>query len=189
MQDRTNDRPFPLASISSVRLARCYLAPLFVITSNGVVSDDLSMNIKSIEQVDITEAARLFDLYRQFYKQPADAALALKFVTDRVRKRDSLILLAEDTPHLAGLLQVYPTFSSISASDVWLINDLYVDQQYRKRGIGNALVKHVQHLAKDIGIAQIRISTEMSNAAAQRLYASLGFAADDRFKHFVYRVS
>ena len=38
--------------------------------------------------------APLFDAYRQFYEQPADADAALAFITARLERGESVILLA-----------------------------------------------------------------------------------------------
>jgi GNAT superfamily N-acetyltransferase len=143
------------------------------------------MNLKTIEQVDIERVAYLFDQYRQFYRRPPDIRAALAFMRDRVRKRDSLIAVMECGEVLAGLIQVYPTLSSITVSDVWVINDLYVEPAYRGRGIAGELIGWVHATAKTVGIGQIRISTEISNVVAQKLYESIGYTADTRFKHYV----
>jgi GNAT superfamily N-acetyltransferase len=143
------------------------------------------MNLKTVEEVDIETAAALFDSYRRFYRQPSDPRAALEFVRDRVRKRDSLIALMECEGVLAGFIQVYHTFSSITVSDVWIINDLYVEPHFRGRGIAPGLIGWVHATAKKVGIVQIRISTEAGNVVAQKLYESLGYVADGRFKHYV----
>lgn len=41
---------------------------------------------------------------------------------------------------LVGLVQLYPIFSSLSMSNAWLINDLYVVPEARNNGIGTMLL-------------------------------------------------
>src|SRR5256885_435295 len=47
--------------------------------------------------------APLFDAYRQFYEQPADADAALAFITARLERGESVILLARSEEHTSEL--------------------------------------------------------------------------------------
>lgn len=131
-------------------------------------------------------AVVIFDLYRQFYGNPSDLNLAENFLKDRLKSRDSLFLLAEESEGniAAGFIQVYPVWSSISVSRSWLLNDLYVAKDFRRHGIAKQLLDVVQSQAKLAGIKMIRISTEHTNESAKRLYEEFGFEADKRFKHY-----
>jgi ribosomal protein S18 acetylase RimI-like enzyme len=145
----------------------------------------MSMHLRTLEQVDLHEAAVLFDNYRQFYRQPSNVRAAQSFIAERLRKRDSLFTLMECDAVLAGFVQVYPTLSSIAAADVWVINDLYVEPRHRGRGVARELMGWVYGVAQTAGIRQVRISTETSNVVAQSLYESIGYTADARFKYYV----
>lgn len=96
-----------------------------------------------------------------------------------------MILLTEHHGVLAGFVQVYHTFSSIAAADVWIINDLFVQPFRRGQGDARALIQEVHRLARIVDIRQIRLSTEVTNTAAQKLYESLGYVVDERFKHYL----
>ena len=45
---------------------------------------------------------RLFDAYRQFYRQPADVDLATRFIRERLERQESVILLATRNAAAAG---------------------------------------------------------------------------------------
>ncbi|MDZ5783662.1 MULTISPECIES: GNAT family N-acetyltransferase [Marinococcus] len=57
---------------------------------------------------------------------------------------------------------------------VWL-NDLYVDQQYRNRGIAKKLLLKIIYWAEHNDIKGIELETGVNNAATKALYNSLGF--------------
>ncbi len=135
---------------------------------------------------DLQNAIVIFDLYRQFYGNQTDLKLAENFLKDRLKSRDSLFLLAQEseTSVAAGFIQVYPTWSSISVSRTWLLNDLYVAQDFRRHGVAKQLLDAVQNQAKLEDIKMIRISTEHTNEGAKRLYEEYGFEPDNRFKHY-----
>ena len=71
--------------------------------------------------------APLFDAYRQFYEQPADADAALAFITARLERGESVILLARRPDGSAlGFCQLYPSFCSVLAAPIYVLYDLFV---------------------------------------------------------------
>ncbi|MCZ8254106.1 MAG: GNAT family N-acetyltransferase [Polaromonas sp.] len=133
---------------------------------------------------DLPAVAALFDAYRQFYEQPADAALALQFIGDRMRNRESVILVAQaaDTEGpLVGFCQLYPGFCSVIARPIYTLYDLYVAPEARKTGAGRALMQAAQAHAQTNGFARLDLTTARTNHAAQALYESLGWVRDDVF--------
>ncbi len=133
---------------------------------------------------DAATVAPLFDAYRQFYRQPSDPALALAFVGERLRRRESVILLARGTDGEAlGFTQLYPSFSSVSAYAIWVLNDLYVLPQARGRGVGRALLDAARAQARAAGARRLDLSTAHDNPA-QKLYEAAGYRRESGFYHY-----
>jgi ribosomal protein S18 acetylase RimI-like enzyme len=133
---------------------------------------------------DLPAVAALFDAYRQFYEQPADAALALQFIGDRIRNRESVILVAQAADAsgaLVGFCQLYPGFCSVIAQPIYTLYDLYVAPDARKTGAGRALMQAAHAHAQANGFARLDLSTARTNHAAQALYESLDWVRDDVF--------
>lgn len=146
---------------------------------------NLHTTIKQASDEHHQALVRLFDQYRMFYGQASNLNRANQFISKRILNKDSLILLAtNENNSVLGFLQIYPTFSSIQTGEVWLINDLYVDEKYRGNGVARLLIKRAVEVATMSGIQMIRISTERTNQPAQNLYESLGFNEDERFIHY-----
>jgi ribosomal protein S18 acetylase RimI-like enzyme len=114
------------------------------------------MNAPSVRLATLDDqpaVAALFDAYRQFYEQPADAALALEFIGNRMRNRESVILVAEPegapgAGPLIGFCQLYPGFCSVVAQPIYTLYDLYVAPAARKSGAGRALMQAAHAHAK-----------------------------------------
>src|ERR1700744_6752503 len=121
----------------------------------------------------------LFDKYRVFYKKPSDITLAEAFIKERLEKNESVIFVALDTENRqfvpVGFTQLYPKYSSVSATKNWILNDLYVDNNYRKQGIGEALIKTAMNFAKTEGATFVQLETAVDNYTAQSLYEAIGF--------------
>ena len=136
---------------------------------------------------DAVAIASLFDAYRQFYGKAPDLALAEQFVRQRLSNGDSLILVAEARHASAGPLgfvQLYPTFSSLACNRAWILNDLYVADHARRRGVAEALMNAAAETARRAGVSSLSLQTAHDNAAAQALYVKLGYVLDEEFRTY-----
>ncbi|WP_428146183.1 N-acetyltransferase family protein [Delftia acidovorans] len=126
--------------------------------------------------------APLFDAYRQFYEQPADADAALAFITARLERGESVILLARRPDGSAlGFCQLYPSFCSVLAAPIYVLYDLFVVPDARRRGVGRALLLAAEAHARATGHARMDLTTARNNLRAQALYESLGWVRDEVF--------
>jgi ribosomal protein S18 acetylase RimI-like enzyme len=131
---------------------------------------------------DLSNIAALFDAYRQFYEQPADLTLATQYIGDRMRRNESVILLAENDQHAAvGFCQLYPTFCSVEAKPIFALYDLYVQPSARQLGVGKLLLQAAEQHARENGLARMDLTTAKTNYPAQSLYESLGWVRDEVF--------
>jgi ribosomal protein S18 acetylase RimI-like enzyme len=138
--------------------------------------------IRQATPADAAAIAPLFDAYRQFYEQPADAALALDFISQRLARSQSVILLAEDAQtKLQGFCQLYPTLCSVAAAPIYALYDLYVSPSARQHGTGRRLLEAAHALAKAHGMVRMDLTTAKTNLPAQSLYESLGWVRDEVF--------
>jgi ribosomal protein S18 acetylase RimI-like enzyme len=132
----------------------------------------------------LEEVSKLFDQYRVFYKSSSDLEAAKKFIQERLQKDDSMIFVVSNEGHLIGFTQLYPSFSSVSMKRVWILNDLFVEESYRKKGFAKSLISAAENFAKETGAARIILSTQVSNITAQSLYESLGYIKNKDFYHY-----
>jgi ribosomal protein S18 acetylase RimI-like enzyme len=146
----------------------------------------LNFQIRRASLSDLLIVAELFDGYRQFYGQPADYPLAESFLRERLANHESVVFLAVDSLSGDGLgfVQLYPSFSSVSARRIWILNDLFVIPVARQRGIGRALLDAARDHATSTGAKRLVLSTAKTNHAARALYESYGYKPDDMFQEF-----
>ena len=125
---------------------------------------------------DIEEIAKLFDAYRVFFGQGSDLLLAREFLGRRLRNSESVVYCAF-TPdeRCVGFAQLYPSFSSVSARRIWILNDLFVPGPFRGMGIGTRLLGEIEAFGNETRAKRILIETKASNAGAQKLYESRGY--------------
>ncbi|WP_368562850.1 N-acetyltransferase family protein [Pseudoxanthomonas sp. UTMC 1351] len=133
------------------------------------------MDVRRATIDDADAIAPLFDLYRTFYGQPSDLALAQRFIAERLQKGESVIFLAEADDKAVGFTQLFPSFSSVGATRVWILNDLYVDAAARRQGVAQALLQAATDFARADGARRLELETDHSNDSAQALYRRLGW--------------
>jgi len=148
------------------------------------------LSIRSATLADAPAVAELFDAYRQFYEQPADSGLALRFIGERLRRGDAEILLAFDDqrPEPLGFCQLYPSFCSVEAAPIYVLYDLFVLPEARRLSVGRALLIAAEQLAARQGKVRMDLTTARTNLQAQRLYQSLGWVRDDVFLAYNRRI-
>ena len=138
---------------------------------------------------DLPAAAQLFDSYRQFYQQAPDLALAQRFMTERLEREESVVLLAQSAAgELVGFCQLYPSFCSVEAAPIYTLYDLFVSPAARRSGAGRALLLAADARATADGKVRMDLTTARTNLQAQALYESLGWVRDDVFFAYSRRV-
>lgn len=169
-------------------------------------TQDMQVRIRQANgENDVPEVSRLFNNYRIFYGQHSDLKGARCFIQERFRNEESIIFIAElgdagegasaeaesicqysgeSQVRAAGFVQIYPSFSSVSMGPIWVLNDLYVDSDYRKQGIARKLLQAVAGEAKERQIIRITLSTAVSNLQAQALYESEAYTQDQSFMYY-----
>lgn len=135
---------------------------------------------------DLNELAALFDAYRVFYRQASDPAVARAFLLERLQGNESIIFIARDAAkgEAIGFTQLYPSFSSVSAHRIWILNDLFVAPGARRRGVAGALMDLARAFAMDTGALRLVLETAEDNHSAQALYESLGYTHETGTRHY-----
>jgi ribosomal protein S18 acetylase RimI-like enzyme len=123
----------------------------------------------------ILQAAMLFDLYRQFYDQPKDPALAESFIRQRIVNDESSIFLAFEAGEPVGFVQLYPSFCSVDAIRIQILYDLYVKEAFRGRGIAEKLMHKAKAFSRASGAKRIDLLTGVDNQPGQALYEKLDY--------------
>ena len=131
----------------------------------------------------IKDLTPLFDGYRVFYKASSDLKRAHDFLKERITNDESIILIAYLEDQAVGFTQLYPIFSSVSTQRMLLLNDLYVANNYRGRGIGKALIDGAKNICQKNNLKGLSLETAKDNPA-QHLYEREGFTQDGYLHYF-----
>ena len=129
----------------------------------------------------------MFVKYREFYGQLPYPDSSRSFLEKRLQRDESVIYLAlpdDDDNKLLGFCQLYPSFSSLSLKRVWILNDIFVAEDARRQLVADRLIQQAKKLAKETNAVRLRVSTSIHNEVAQKVYESIGFREDSKFKNY-----
>lgn len=144
---------------------------------------------RKAQLADVQQLSELFDQYRIFYHKDSDIPAAEKFLTERIENNDSEIFVVENEGKLVGFVQLYPLFSSTRMKRYWLLNDLYVNENYRGKGFSKQLIEASKELAKSTDAAGILLETGKSNDIGNKLYPRCGFEIYDEVNFYEWKIS
>jgi GNAT superfamily N-acetyltransferase len=135
---------------------------------------------------DLEAVAVLFDQYREFQGQASDLPAARGFLEARFNHGESVVFVAHLVDVPVGFAQVYPSFSSVSLARVFILNDLFVQESGRRKGVASKLLAAVEGYAWSLGAARVSLNVARDNKRGQALYEALGWNRDEQF-HMYHR--
>lgn len=144
------------------------------------------IEVRQASLEDMDNLSPLFNDYRMFYGRDSDLESARTFLTHRYQRGESIIFLAVSAGNPVGFAQLYPSFSSISLARTYLLNDLFVQKNARRKGVAKALIESAEIYARHTGAIRLTLSTAIDNGTAQATYEATGWRKDNNF--FVYHL-
>ena len=115
----------------------------------------------------------LFESEAEFAANPEKQRAGLQAILADPKK--GTIFVARDGRQVVAMASLLYTVSTAEGGKAALFEDLVVAPEHRKRGIGQALLKHVVAEARKEGVLRITLLTDMQNERAQAMYRRAGF--------------
>jgi GNAT superfamily N-acetyltransferase len=143
------------------------------------------VEIAPIAVEEFEELLPLIAAYQRFYEvegvdEERNRTFFRRFLAP---SEDGLLLGARMDGRLTGYACLYWHFSSTQASEVILMNDLYVEESARGQSVGRALIEATAEIARERGVPFVEWSTAPDNRTAQRLYDLTGAERSEWFSY------
>lgn len=130
------------------------------------------LRIRNLQKKDAGQVALLIKQLTQNINEPKNL---VKRIEDLGKQKNSHFLVAELNNRVVGFGGL-AWYQIPSKGLIAWVEELVVDSQHRKQGIGSALMKEIEGLAYRKKIQQIKLT---STLAAKDLYEKLGFIKKD----------
>jgi GNAT superfamily N-acetyltransferase len=140
--------------------------------------------IATVTEADLPELLPLMRGYCDFYEvNPSDdELLALSRELLASPELDGVQLIARDDEGRAvGFATIFWTWSTLSASRIAVMNDLFVSADARGAGTADALIAACAERARERGATSLDWQTARDNGRARKVYDRVGGRADDRW--------
>ncbi len=147
-----------------------------------------AITVRQAVLADLDTLAPLFDAYRQFYGRASDVSAAREFLSARFNHGESFLFIAQEGQSSIGFAQLYPSFSSVSLARTYILNDLFVHENARRKGVASKLLSTAVEFAGSLGAIRVSLATAITNETAQALYRSAGWMLDDQFRVYHFAI-
>jgi GNAT superfamily N-acetyltransferase len=140
--------------------------------------------IAVVTEADLPELLPLMRGYCDFYEvdPPDDALLALARTLIADPDGEGTQLMARNDDGTAvGFATIFWTWSTLSASRLGVMNDLFVADTARGGGVADALIAACAERCRERGATSLEWQTAQTNARARALYERVGAKRDERW--------
>lgn len=129
--------------------------------------------VRDLERKDLRKLAKI---YEQFWGEQSDVG-NMRELFDSIVGRDDYILLGdeEDGKLVGSVTGIVCQELYGRCSPFLVIENMIVDEGYRRRGIGRKLLAELEARAREKGCRQVILVTEQDRQDACTFYESVGF--------------
>jgi GNAT superfamily N-acetyltransferase len=148
--------------------------------------------IATVTEADFPDLLPLMRGYCDFYEvDPSDEELlALSRELIASPELDGVQLIARDEEGRAvGFATIFWTWSTLSASRIAVMNDLFVSTDARGGGVADALIDACVECARERGATSLDWQTARDNERARKVYDRVGARVDDRWVDYSLALS
>jgi ribosomal protein S18 acetylase RimI-like enzyme len=132
------------------------------------------------KQVDQLHADKLPHIFQAMPENP----LQREYFLGLIHTYNSIIFIAEEKEQVIGFINVLVRVSSdipvLVPRCYGIIENISVDQEYRGRGVGRALMSKAHEWALEMGAGEIELNVYEFNRTAQIFYENLGYKTQSR---------
>ena len=90
-----------------------------------------------------------------------------------IKNKNNILLCYEENNIIKGYIYLKPVNND--SQNCYLIDGLYVDNEYRNKGIATKLIENALNVIKETNVAVVDINVMANNSVAISLYKRFGF--------------
>jgi ribosomal protein S18 acetylase RimI-like enzyme len=145
--------------------------------------------VRKVRESDYSDWLRLWREYLLFYKSQVSDEITLN-TWNEILNPDGAIkaFVAEIDSKVCGIAHCFLRPSTWHEVGYLYLEDLFVDQRYRGRGIGRELLDKAASYGREIGAERLYWITKEDNEVARRLYDSYVSGGSSGFIQYEYRL-
>jgi GNAT superfamily N-acetyltransferase len=124
--------------------------------------------------------ALMYEYIVVFYKSPSPSIEKLQSLIQMLLEgREGIQFVAESDGRIVGFTTLYFTYSTTRVNKIVMMNDLYVIEEMRGKGVAGKLFEACSTYTNDNDYAAMVWETAKDNKRAQRFYEKMGARPGD----------
>lgn len=161
-------------------------APKFPVFSGkgGDIFVSTIPKITKLSKDKIPEICPIYLRYRESANVKSSIAEVKKYLQTEFKKGDDSIVVAHIEGKPVGFLHYEVERSTLRDAERIRLKSMFVDEDYRGKGISKQLLQSVQ---QEAGSREVVVKARRTNKISSSLYLNNGFREDDEYYHLVYR--
>ncbi|MGI8812784.1 MAG: GNAT family N-acetyltransferase [Pyrinomonadaceae bacterium] len=146
------------------------------------------MEIRNIDRSEIGSVVQLMREFAAFEDLAEYCTITPAKLDDSVFGDSCFVecVVAVDERELIGYAIFYPHFASFRGQTGYYLEDIFLTDGYRRKGVGELIIRHIAKLAIARGFERIDFQVLDWNTHAVEFYQRLGAERDDSERHFKF---
>ena len=139
-----------------------------------------------VREVMASDASEWFRLRKLLWDESSDDEHRMEMLDIYEHHQTQLVLIAEtDGGRMVGFLEasIRPFVEDCHSDHVGYLEGWFVEEKYRKHGIGRELVKEAEDWARQKGCAEMASDSEIGNDLSLQAHQNLGYQETSRLVH------
>ena len=132
----------------------------------------------------VSNYALCFSLFDKLYNGDIGSDFKQSF-TEYVEEDCGVVVVAEKGDKAVGVLLGSFCLDIDWEGKTGKIDAVFVDEEYRRKGVGTMLFQHFVSIAKKKGVKAVKSRVNDKNFEAQKFHESQGFSRAETFEYFI----
>jgi ribosomal protein S18 acetylase RimI-like enzyme len=135
----------------------------------------MSIRIRSANEKDVQT---LVFLAEEFIPGETDDEKRIEVLKRALTNPDYELLVAEIEARIVGFIDQWIIYDFTHGAKLSYIHNLYVSSKHRRKGVASVLLQEVIKNARNMGVAEIHVTTRFDNKLAINLYKKHGLVKE-----------
>ena len=135
----------------------------------------MSIRIRSANEKDVQT---LVVLAEEFIPGETDDEKRIEVLKRALTNPDYELLVAEIEARIVGFIDQWIIYDFTHGAKLSYIHNLYVSSKHRRKGVASVLLQEVIKNARNMGVAEIHVTTRFDNKLAINLYKKHGLVKE-----------
>jgi ribosomal protein S18 acetylase RimI-like enzyme len=148
----------------------------------------MTFTITKTTRDDVGSVISLLQDFAKFENLEQFCEITEEKLADAMFGEDAFVegIIAYDCEKPVAYAIFYPNFASFRGQKGFYLEDIYIDAEYRSKGIGDAILKEIAKIARSCGFERIDFQVLDWNTPAIKFYEKHGAVRDDDERHYKF---